>query len=952
MTVRFWGALAGPLLIGVTVLGAQEPAAPPPTVPDVPAAAAPGLAISTGRISGQIIDKDTGRPIPGVRVTVLPSGPTVETDLDGRYRTPEIPVGPHRLRAALIGFTPVQIDSVVVLDGKSTVADITMAALPLQMTAIVVEAAPVAKPSSDAGLLAVQQAAPAVTDGLSAQTIARSPDANAGEALRRVTGVSVLGERFLVCRGLGERYSTALLNGAELADPVVEKKLPPLDLFPAGLIASVVAAKTATPDKPGDFAGCQVDLVTKDFPESRILQFSIGQQGNSNATFQFVPLPERSGTDYLAIDNKGMRQPPPIPFGDPPLSVQRGVLQGFQDQVWNPVPQHMLPGLIFGGTYGNQWQGSGHSFGALLSLSYNSKVTYTPDRIKNIYLLEAESHGTIDWGGVANFSYKLGTANKFTSRTMYTRSGDLISMSGQGPKGSGFEQDYLVRYIERYLWQTQLVGEHRVWGTNVEWRGTYGHAAIDDPDNHYASYLTQLEPGAGPQLGAFRAWRSLDDLTRSGQLDWSVPISLRRPSDALFKFGGYYRAKTRDYDGRDLNIFRNGATAPSTGVDGFIETLPPDQALAPEYMGSYFAYIGPGTHNDPFFADDNVGAAYGMLDVPVLRWLRLVGGVRVEHWHVQVKPGGNDPEGNWLKFGADSTYPTASAANAGVIPKDETDPLWSANLTATLNERMNLRFAAYRTTVRPDSREIAPGSYNFGGPFGACTQVGNPDLNSSLITNGDFRWEMYPRPGEIVAVSGFYKYFKDPIWELRTTGSNDNPNNICSVVNGESADLKGLEFEVRRLLDFLPGIFSRVGAGVNLTLVDATITPQPDQGINARRFIGQSPIVVNSYLSYEPPGSHVTFSVLYNYFGQRIATYANKEQPGAAPYPNPNWVENGRGQLDAKMRLIFNHRMNLSISGKNLTQSSVTIVEDAEPFQTVEHYDPGITLSLSLSYDF
>ena len=885
-----------------------------------------------GRISGQVVDHDNGRPLASVQVSVIGQA-VVETDMDGHFRTPPIPIGRYNVRTALIGYRAAQVDSVLVEDGRSTDVNFALTALPLELSAIVVDAAPPPpKPATDVGLLSAQQAAPAVSDGLSSQTIARAPDANAGEAVRRVTGITMVDNKFLVCRGLGERYSNALLNGAVMPNPVVEKKVAPLDLFPSGLIGSVIAQKTATPDIPGDFAGCSVNLVTKDFPDTRILEFLVGTRGSQDATFHVVPLAPTSGTDFLGIDD-GRRDGPAIPYANLPVAEQKPILQGFPDVVWNPAARHIGPGEDFAGTFGDQWPMGSSTLGTVASVTYRHTLAFTPDRLTNIYYFGQQGDEKVDWGGVGNLILRLGGRNKFGWKNLYTRSADQSTISAQGTEGVTYKVGYQVNWVERYLWQTQVTGEHSLFsGSNLAWNATYGRGRIHVPDNHYAEYTTALEPGAETQVGGIRQVSSLEDLTRSGQLDWSFPISLRRPGDALLKVGGGYRAKHRDYDGRGMTIYRDGNTAPASGMDGVIETLPPEQVFADENMGSYFSYIAYGTPNDPFIADDNVGAAYGMLDVPVLSRVRLVGGLRVEQWNLQLKPGGNNPKGDYLTKGT-------------VYTRDHLDPLWSANLTIMFSERMNLRLAAYRTLARPDTREVAPGQYTSLLGFGNCTQQGDTTLDRSLITNGDVRWELYPRPGEIVAVSGFYKHFKDPIVELRSVGGFNSVNSVCTVKNEQSAEDLGVEVDLRKLL----GGFA---VGTNLTFVKSSIQFHPEDGLEARQFIGQSPFVANAYVAYEPPQTALNISVLFNYFGERIKLYSNKTSPGAAPYANPNWVEQGRATLDAKLRWMFSHQLKLSFTATNLTNAPVIIAEDSGDLRTVERYNPGTTLALSLTYAF
>jgi hypothetical protein len=895
----------------------------------MPAATALGQAVPQGRVAGHVVDRATGRPLASAQVLVIGQA-AVQTDLDGHFRTPPIPVGVYSVRVALIGYKAEQVDSVRVEDGQTIEVGVALSALALELSAIVVEAAPTApKPSSDVGLLAAQQAAPAVSDGLSAQTIARAPDANAGEAVKRVTGVTLFDNKYLVCRGLGERYSNALLNGAVMPNPVVEKKVAPLDLFPSGLIGSVVAQKTATPDIPGDFAGCSVNLVTKDFPDSRIFSFTVGARGAQNTTFNMVQLAPMTGTDWLGIGADG-RAGPAIPYANIPISEEKPILQGFPDAAWNPAARHIGPGEDVAGTYGNQWPVGSGAFGAVAAFTYRHSLGFTPERLTNLYYWGQAGVEKVDWGGIANTGLKLGTRNKFALRNLYTRSADQNTISGQGTEGVDYKVGYQVSWVERYLWQTQLSGEHAIGGSTLDWNGTYGRASIDVPDNHYAEYKTTLEPGAKPTVVGTRQVSLLNDLTRSAQLDWSFPVSLRRQGDALVKFGGGYRAKHRDYDGRGMTISRDGQSAPTSGVDGVLDTLPPEQVFADENLGSYFSYVAYGTPNDPFIADDNVGAGYGMLDIPVLERVRLVGGLRAEQWHLRLKPGGENPQGDYLAKGT-------------VYARDHLDLLWSANMTIALSERMNVRLAGYRTLARPDTREIAPGQYTSLLGFGNCQQQGDTTLDRTLITNGDIRWELYPRPGEIFAVSGFYKYFDHPIVELRSVGSVNSVNSICTVKNQESAQVYGAEFDVRKLV-------GKFALGTNLTFVHSSIQFFPDDGLEARRFIGQSPFVANAYIAFEPPQSAVNVSLLFNYFGERIKLYSNKTQPNAPPTANPNWVEQGRATLDAKFLLRLGQRLKFTATGTNLTSTAVSVVEDSGLMRTVEHYSPGTTVTASLTY--
>ncbi|HKV73587.1 MAG TPA: carboxypeptidase regulatory-like domain-containing protein [Gemmatimonadales bacterium] len=940
--------MRGTSLLLLGALSITVPAAAQTPAPSVPVAApveAPPVA--TGRIGGRVVDKETGRPIASARVQISGQQPPLESDLDGKYRSPSLAAGRYQVRATMIGYKAVLVDSVLVKPGPTTIVDFTLVPAPVELQELVTTAPVATKTGNDAGLLAIQQNAPAVTDGISAQAIARSPDKDAGEAVRRVTGVTVVGGKFLVVRGLGERYSNALLNGAEMPNPVLEKKIAPLDIFPAGLLESVVASKTATPDKPGDFAGGSVELTTKDFPETRVFTLSIGQRYTDRSSFKQLQMAPRGGTDWLGIDD-GRRQGPYVPYAVNGSGQIQSILQSFNYQIWDPAARTIPPGTTAAFTYGDQNALGGNSaLGYVASLTYENKSDYTPNRYYNIYYLGQEGVATVNWGAVGNITAKLGHGAKLGLRNLYTRSADEVTRSASGATGSTLTRFYEVRYVERALWQSQLFSSIDLvplFRSNLELKATIGNATVDNPDNHSISYNTSLDIPGPPSITGTHSIRSLEDKTWSGQGDWTVPLHFRRQDDAQIKLGGSYRDKTRSFDARDLFI-RPGGPETSPYLEDNIGQMAPDQAFAPENMGTYFTFAGPGPgqHDDAYEAVDKLGAAYAMVDAPILSNLRLVGGLRMEQWKLTLKPGGQDPQGSYLTKGT-------------VITRDELDPLWSGNLTLALSERMNLRAAASRTLARPDSREISPGRNSAAAGIGDCEEVGNPDLKETHIINTDLRWELYPRPGELLAVSGFYKKFTDPIIEIRTVGGGGTGENKCSVANADNAELGGGEFELRRALDFLPGGMKNLSLGLNLTVVTSTIRFDPATGLQARDFIGQSPYVVNASMAYEPPGSPFSASVLYNFFAERIQKYANQDRsngdPNVPPTPNPNWVEQSRGVLDAKIGIGLTSQLRLTFSGKNLTRAPVRVKEDAGLKRTVEYYNPGLTISFSATYAF
>ena len=243
-----------------------------------------------------VIDRETGRPLPYANVIIVGTRLGAQTDLDGRFRIIAPAPGTYSVRAIRIGYAAAQIDSVRVRPGENTNANFSLGPAAVQLQAVEVEGGPV-RATSENALLALQKAAPRVSDGISAEAISRVPGSDATDAIIRVTGVSVVDEKFVVVRGLAERYSNTLFNGVELTSPEPLKKIVPLDMFPASLLESIVTSKTATPDRPGDFAGGSVEITTKEFPEQPVAEGTVRSATTSQATFrQRAPLPQSGAT--------------------------------------------------------------------------------------------------------------------------------------------------------------------------------------------------------------------------------------------------------------------------------------------------------------------------------------------------------------------------------------------------------------------------------------------------------------------------------------------------------------------------------------------------------------------------------------------------------------------------------------------------------------------------------
>lgn len=941
---------------GQVPVPAPDSAGPTAAVP-APQPPAPAKVL-TGRIAGRVVDRATGRPLASARILVVGQASSQETDLDGRYRTAEVPAGLHSVRAMLIGYAAVQQDSVRVTSGQATVVNFALTAAAVELQELVVEAAPVQQASSAAGLLAIQQAAPTVMDGISSEVMSRSPDSDASDAIARVTGVSVVDDKFVVVRGLSERYGNTLLNGVELPSPEPTRRIVPLDLFPASLLESIVTTKAGRPDRPGDFTGALVEIQTKEFPENSIFQVTASQEYNSLATFETVARADRGFTDLLGFDGRH-REPAGRLLSNPELaSTPAG--ERFAESirnVWTPTGQAPL-NYGLGVNLGGLVVAGDNPLGGVFSLNYSSKTEHIPERL---YQFANNAEGAVDpilgavfrqtatvvdWGAILNFTQRFGSSSKVSLKNLYSRNAEESFFSSRAFNTDNDQvrntRAYQARYVERDLLQSQLVGEHFLTGllnSRVEWKASYARAGRDEPENRNLRYF--LNPDGTETFLPFQArhyffFRFLDDRIYTGQLDWGIPLSLRGPADAEIKVGILYRDKARDFQAQNYRF----SVADAHIQDQALLSLPPEQIFAPENIGTSLIYtplifgeVGP-----TYQLDETVKSGYAMLDLPVLSRVRLVTGVRMEDWRLDLFNGSRD------------------APIGAPISRTDTDPLWSANLTIGLSDRMNLRFGGYRSVARPEGRELSPAYFE---PIGGeCGVVGNPDLVRTTVTNADARWELFPSPGELLSVSGFYKRFRDPIFEqiAFTTVAN------CEFryANAESARNYGVELEFRKSLGFLGGVLRDFSLGANFTYVDtesktssvANLDTGPDTLVLHRQFVGQSPVVFNTSLAYDNPDIGLQGSVLLNYFDDRVNRYGAVTATNTEQVIIPDVIELGRTSLDAKLQKRLG-RLGLSLSGKNLLNSTVRLVQRVRGVEVpTGAYEVGVTVGIGLGYDF
>ena len=977
----------------------------------------PTALAQTGSFAGVVIDGDFGDPLIGANVVLKGTLNGTSTDLEGRFRIDQVPVGMQSFEVSYIGFQTLTVEGVEIIEGEVTRLDITLSSEAFELEGeVVVEARAIR--NNESMLLKDRQKADGVSDAISAEAISRSGSGDAAAAMSKVTGASVMGGKYVYIRGLGDRYTNTTLNGSNLPSADPDRKSFQLDLFPTALLDNIVTLKTFTPDKPGDFSGGLVDVSTKAFPDNFTFSLSASLTYDDLATgsSDFLTY-ARSSTDWAGWDD-GQRSLPSLFESKEPdarsiteqdlRDLRAGVTneirtaradslnafaQAFDSQmvpVQDSAPinysfstaiggQSKLKGMTVGYTgsvtYGrtyslyedgvfSQWNLTGGTVEGVDNLVSNTYFGADPnlELISRADPLEAASFVNMrgseeaNWGTSGSFSIKPTSNHEMTLTALRTQSGRSEATLLGGFRDQNATSTFFTRaldYEERALTSLQLRGKSLFGPLTAEWAVSGGRNTQEEPDLRFFSSVqnifersagvdTTYSLGGGNAPPPQRYFRDLSEDTRSAKLDLMVPVTLVGNRKIEFKVGGaiedtdrtfrqrrFEYREGREIDFRDYNGDISAYLAPENF--GVLDTLNVGDIVAYN-AGLYIQENSPKRGN--YDAARDVMAGYAMAKIPVTRSFNAIVGARVETTTILTE-----------------SFDDALPDELRLAELDQTDVLPSINVVYELTDRMNLRAAATRTLARPTFRELAPfQSFDF---VGGDVQEGNPLLNRTLITNYDLRWEWFVRPGELFAVSGFYKDFTDPIERvLRNVGE----GRFVGFQNVEAATVYGAEFEARKRLDAITSnpILGRISLGGNFSLVRSEVDIPEEEMVlilasdpgadNSRQLVGQSPYLINLNAVYENIETGTAIGLYYTVFGDRLLAVTE----GATP----DVFEEARADLDLTVSRKVSPDFRMKLSAKNLLGTDMRQIQS---FKGTDYeylsYSRSRTFSLGLTYE-
>lgn len=925
-----------------------------------------------GSIKGSIIDDKTGEALIGATIVIEGTSTGTATDLDGKFTLDNVEPGVYNLVVSFISYASTTISGVEVIAGESVVLNnIRLKEDVLETEEVVITAEAIK--SAESALLTIQRKSSIVLDGISSEQFSRNNDSDAASAIRRVTGVSVEGGKYVVVRGLGDRYNKNSINNAEIPSLDPDKNAVQMDLFPSNLLDNIIVYKTFSPELPGSFSGGYIDIATKEFPENFTMQASASVGYNTNATFndQFLSS-ERGDRFFLGMDDGTYAIPSEIkdkniPFPSGSLMEARELDQATKsfNNGFGNIRRTAPVNHSFSLSLGDERTFLGKPLGYVAALSYKRAYSFYENGSTGRYFLPGadveelvvlqefeDSQGTesILWGGLLNLTSKISNTSKIGLNFMYNQSADLNSryLTGVFPADANDPindrlQNRAMQYLERSLASWQLRGEHLIGSKlSAEWMVAYTKSTQDEPDlrffnnvinvtNEDTVYFTLVNPTGNPT----RFYRDLEEDNLEGKVDFTLPFKFKQEFDSKVKFGGGYLLKDRSFNERLIEYNRGSSTSDYTGNPN---TYFGDSniGLVSENPIRYGLYVTetPDVGNS-YTGDQSLPFGYAMVDWGLSEKIRLAVGARFERTDIQLN--------NTSPFLPDSLQRAELVTN---------DVLPSINLIYQLREEMNLRVSYGKTVARPTFRELSAFTYfNY---LGDARQTGNPNLQRTVIDNFDIRWEYYANRLDYFSASVFYKNFSDPIERTASPFINEPKDGLSFFFrNVPQATAYGAEFEIRKGLDFISPFMSNFRIGVNFSYIESRVDINEKElelirvndptAEDTRQMYGQSPYLLNGLISYDNPNSQWNISATYNVIGPRLFLVASNG--------TPNIYEQPRDLINLNIKKGWGQRFSTRLSIQNILNAPVSFTQEFKNREyDYQSQKLGTDISLNLTY--
>jgi TonB-dependent receptor len=830
---------------------------------------------TTGDIAGNITDSLDAEGLIGAVVVI--EGNTSQgafTDLEGNFVIKKVVPGTYTIQVSYFGYSPIEVRNVTVTAGKTTnLGTLYMNATPTEGEEVIVTGTRTT--NTEASVLREVKESQQVVSAISAEQISKSQDRDASQVMQRIPGVTIIDNRFVMVRGLAQRYNSVMLNDVFTPSSEVDEKAFSFDLVPSGMIDRIMVYKSGAPELPGDFAGAGIKVYTKNIPDENQTSLTISGSGRQGTTFNRYKSYQGSATDWLGFDNGNRSLPSDYPrtlnSSNVSNAENNGYAKSLNDNYSVKEKKAAMPDLRINFNMARKWNIGKRKFGSVTSINYSNTYQYQQVKLKTF--LENYTTSTDDMyattsriGVIQNFSLNWNPYNRFTFKNTFNQIGrntysyrDKIDTTFNFVNTRGYE----YAYESRSIYAGQLAGAHDSKNdkTTLRWVLGYAYTNKKEPDlrrvgtaeksGEDGTFLIQIPPNASNRV-ASRFFSNLNEIAISESINLEHKLNTKKgdSSAITLRAGVYSEQKQRDFAAR---WFAYGV-GNQLNFDYSLLEQSFDQVFSRDNMDPATGFrINEGTNSsDRYTASNFLLAPYVGTSIPFLKRFMFSGGIRVEYNHLQLE----------------SANSTDQPIN---LSKQVVSPLPSANLSYNLTEKSLVRVAYFRSINRQEFREVAPFQfYTFATNFDT---KGNDSLKHSDINNFDLRWEYYPSPMEFISFGVFYKTFSNAI-ENTFLSATSRP--IASFTNSDKAYSVGAEVEVRKSLSFVGvPVVKNMSVLLNASVIKSEVQFTKDSVIiqtqNSKRAMqGQSPYIINAGLYYFNEKSKLQVNLLYNVFGRRI----------------------------------------------------------------------------------
>ncbi|MCU0428496.1 MAG: TonB-dependent receptor [Cytophagaceae bacterium] len=888
------------------------------------------LAQELGMIHGEVFD--TTEAIIDAKILVLGQpGIGAKSDIDGSFTIKRVTPGTVDIIISYSGYKTDTLRNIQVLAGKVTeVGRIQMLQNARLMKVVVVKGKRIT--NTEAAAVRETKESKQVVNVISSEQISKSQDRDAAQVMQRVPGITLIQNRFILVRGLSERYNSVLLNGVVAPSSESETRAFSFDIVPSNMIDRLLVYKSGSYDLPGDFAGAVIRLYTRNTVSENVSQLSITGGYRVGATLQKNLRQESGAADLFAFGDRRRALPGSIPDYDLKLipanreAQINEISRAFQNN-WEVKNKTALPDLRLNYLFGRKFNVGKVEVNSISNISYSNTNTYAAQRRNlyggydtltnvstDVYKFEDDIYSNdVRLGVLSNWQFKLSDRSRIAFRNLYSRLGSSETMHRTGTNFNSRQNisQYSLRYTSNELYSGQVQGSHESVSklTKFSWLVGYSNTSRKDPDWKRATMLQPLdEPNKPFQVyisstatatdGA-RFYMDMKESSVSAGLDVSRKFAKHADSSGITVSAGVYNdLKRRTYSARFLSYVTNAALPAS------VLNLPFDQIYDPAniaYPSSIFISEG-SAPTDKYYGSNFLTAAYAGALIPFTKKLNLTAGMRFEN-NIQL-----------LRITQD---------DSDLVNITKLSPLPFANLSYNFTEKFLARVAYGKTINRPEFRELSPFNYyDFTIP---ANKVGNPDLKNCDIHNLDLRAEFYPTPEEMISLGVFYKSFINPIEIYQLPTGSYTP--VFKYGNASSAVSQGVELEIRKSLQSIKSIawIKNFSVLFNASLIKSEIkfdNLSNQLQLSKRPMQGQSPYIVNVGLYYQNDEKKMQASILYNVFGPRIAVVGDKQ--------SRTWYEMPRHLLDLTFSKGISERSTLRFGISDLLNSTYRIMEDAD----------------------